>query len=83
MILYVDNDLDGEALLIALGQGPECLKEVIPSLSKRLKLIGAIQVLRVAVSPSTLTQFSNQPSVRIQFTHIVALKYSYFFLIQR
>ena len=47
--LFLDNDLDGEALAAALGQGPACLKEAIPSLSKRLKLMGAIQVLKASL----------------------------------
>lgn len=50
MFPSVDNDLDGEALAAAIGQGPESLKEAIPSLSKRLKLIGAIQVLMASLA---------------------------------
>ena len=49
----LDNDLDGKALAIAIGQGPESLKEAIPSLSKRLKVIGAIQVLQASLMSST------------------------------
>ena len=39
---FLDNDLDGETLATALGQGPLSLKRAIPTLSKRLKLIGTI-----------------------------------------
>ena len=49
----LENDLDGEALAVAVGQGPESLREAIPSLSKRLKLIGAVQLLKT---------FSSNPS---------------------
>ena len=42
----LENDLDGEALAVAVGQGPESLREAMPSLSKRLKLIGAVQLLK-------------------------------------
>ena len=55
----LENDLDGEALAAAVGQGPESLKEVLPSLSKRLKLIGAIKVLTTSFS-TTLSNDSNQ-----------------------
>ena len=39
----VGNDLDGEALIGALEHGPDALKEVIPSLGKRLKLIHVLK----------------------------------------
>ena len=39
--------------MAALGQGPECLKESLPSLSKRLKLLGAIQVLQASLVSSS------------------------------
>ena len=38
--LFLDNDLDGEALAAALGQGPACLKEAIPSPFKEAKING-------------------------------------------
>lgn len=40
---HEDNDLDGFALAAVVDQGPESLKEVIPSLGKRLKLIHALK----------------------------------------
>lgn len=48
LLFYVtitDNDLDGEALVAALDHGPEALKEAIPSLGKRLKLIRVLKSL--------------------------------------
>ena len=49
----LENDLDDEALAVAAGQGPESLREAIRSLSKWLKLIGAVQLLKT---------FSSNPS---------------------
>ena len=52
----LENDLDGEALAVAVGQGPESLREAIPSLSKSLKLIGAVQLLKTFSSnPSSIS----------------------------
>lgn len=53
--ICVENELDGESLSAALGQGPESLKEVIPPLSKRLKLLGAIKVLQAYSSNQTVS----------------------------
>ena len=47
-IVLTENELDGESLSAALSQGPESIKEAIPSLSKRLKLLGAIKVLQAS-----------------------------------
>jgi len=36
-------DLDGEALISAANFGPDALKEAIPSLGKRLRLLATIK----------------------------------------
>ena len=43
---YLDNDLDGEALAAAIDEGHDSLKELFPSLSHRLKIFGALKLLR-------------------------------------
>ena len=47
--------LENEALAVAVRQGPETLREeAIPSLSKRLKLIRAVQLLKkLSSNPSS------------------------------
>ena len=42
----IENDLDGEAISAAVQQGPETLKEVVPSLGKRLKIFAALNKLK-------------------------------------
>ena len=58
--LSVEHDLDGELFAVALGCGPECLKEAVPSLSKRLKLLGAIQVLRASFQTTSSSNLTSQ-----------------------
>ena len=53
---FVDNDLDGEALIAAIDRGPETLKEAIPSLGKRLKLIAFLKTTMQVCNVKTYTQ---------------------------
>ena len=64
---FVDNDIDGEALLAALDQGADSLKEIIPSLSQRLKLFGALKLLKKQNGGQEVC------SVRLLYISIVSL----------
>ena len=57
--IILDNDLDGDALSAPLEQGTESLKEILPSLSKRLKLLGALKSLKKFLSNVDDQQFSD------------------------
>ena len=55
--LFTENDLDGEALAAVLDQGPESLKEAIPSLGQRLKLIRTLKM--IPLSDQQVTDYYN------------------------
>ena len=75
--LILEHDLVGEALGAAVAMGPEALKEAIPSLSKRLKLIGAVKLMKSFLSDQCSDESCDAVSTVCYFFMSTNLQFMY------